>query len=604
MKVAMSVSSPRPSRLYLALLLAACLTPSIAATPAETKRAFDALLTEQWEWERHEFPEAATASGDNRFNDRLTDLSAAAALQRKEHNRATLQNLERIDGTQLTGQERISYAVFATIARQAVQIDTLYGALPFGAADTWLPVSPMFGIQVNLPSLVQQTPFVTVHDYENYLQRLAALPRQIDQIIARLQKGMASGWMPPAEAMQKVPAQITAQMNPDFGKNLAFQPFAKFPASIDTATQQRLSGAARQLMTDAVIPAFATLRSFVVDRYLPASTSTLAASALPGGAEYYQLMVAKQTTTAMTPKEIHALGLREVARIDAEMSAVIARSGFKGSRAEFVKFINTDPQFLFTSSEKMLAAYRDIAKRADAELPHLFSELPRTPYGIRAMEAYEGDNAEHYSQGAVDGSRAGYFEANVLNLARRSSPTMEALLLHEAVPGHHLQIARQQELKALPEFRRNSRFNAFGEGWALYAESLGDEMGMYRDPYSKFGQLAGEMHRACRLVIDTGIHAFGWSRQQSIAYLEENAALSRAFATAEVDRYIVWPGQALGYKIGELRIKELRAKARAALGPRFDLRRFHNAVIDNGMLPLDVLDQQIDVWIAAEKLRG
>ena len=353
-----------------------------------------------------------------------------------------------------------------------------------------------------------------------------------------------------------------------------------------------------------MLPAFGRLRSFVVDQYLPACTTTLAASNLPGGSAYYQLMVAKQTTTTMTPKEIHALGLREVARIDAEITAVIARTGFKGSRAAFTTFTNTDPQFLFTSSEKMLAAYRDIAKRADAELPHLFAELPRTPYGIRAMEAYEGDNAEHYSQGAVDGSRAGYFEANVSNLARRSSPSMEALLLHEAVPGHHLQIARQQELKTLPDFRRNAWFTAFGEGWALYAESLGEEMGMYRDPYAKFGQLAGEMHRACRLVIDTGIHAFGWSREQSIDYLEKNAALSHAFATAEVDRYIVWPGQALGYKIGELRIKALRAKASAALGARFDPRRFHNAVIDNGVLPLDVLDQQIDVWIAAEKQRG
>ena len=603
MRVTKSLAHPTIAT-WLALALSLAVAGAQASTVADTSRDFKALLADQWEWERHEFPEVATASGDNRFNDRLTDLSTAAVAQRKLHDRATLDKLRRIDATQLSGQERVSYAAFSVLSNQAVRADAMYGALPFGSADSWLPVSPMFGIQVNLPALVRQTPFASVQDYDNYLHRLRALPQQIDQVMGRMRDGIASGWMPPAAAMQQVPVQISAQMDTDLSKNLAYQPFARMPTAIPAVEQQRLRAAARQVMLESVVPAFGALQRFVVDTYLPACTQTLAASQLPGGPAYYQMMVAKQTTTTMTPAEIHALGLREVTRIDAEMAVVIARTGFKGSRAEFIRFTNTDPQFLYTSAEQMLAAYRDIAKRADAELPHLFAELPRTPYGIRAMEAYEGDNAEHYSQGALDGSRAGYFDANVTNLARRSSPSMTALLLHEAVPGHHLQIARQHELKALPEFRRNAWFTAFGEGWALYAESLGDEMGMYNDPYAKFGQLAGEMHRAYRLVIDTGIHAFGWSREQSIAYLENNAALSHAFATAEVDRYIVWPGQALGYKIGELRIKALRAKATAALGARFDVRRFHNAVIDNGVLPLEVLDQRIDAWIAAEKARS
>ena len=303
----------------------------------------------------------------------------------------------------------------------------------------------------------------------------------------------------------------------------------------------------------------------------------------------------------MTPREIHDLGLAEVARIGREMDATVKAAGFAGTRAEFQKRLNTDPQFFYTRADDMLAGYRDIAKRADAVLPGSFRGAAATPLRIRAMRPEEGDNAEHYVRGAAELGRAGYFEANVNSLSRRPKWTMETLLLHEAVPGHHLQIARAQELTDLPRFRRNAFFVAFSEGWALYAESLGYEMGFYTDPYSRFGNLAAEMHRAARLVVDTGIHAFGWSREKAMAYLIDEAALTPEFAAAEVDRYIVTPGQATAYKIGELRIKALRAKARAALGEAFDLRRFHNAVIDHGAVPLDVLEAQIDDWIAAEK---
>jgi uncharacterized protein (DUF885 family) len=407
--------------------------------------------------------------------------------------------------------------------------------------------------------------------------------------------------MPPAIAIRAIPEQIDAQMPADASKSLLLLPFASMPASVGDADRERLRAAGLKVVREVVIPAFADLKSFVQTRYLPAARSELGASTLPGGPAFYQLMIRQNTTTDMSAREIHELGLREVARINLEMDAVMRRSGFKGTRSEFQTFINNDAQFHFTRAEDLLAKYRDIAKRADAELPRLFAELPRLPYGIRAMEAYEGDNAEHYTRGAADGSRAGYFEANTNNLQKTPSYGMEALVMHEAVPGHHLQIARQQELKNLPEFRKSGGFTAYTEGWALYAESLGDEMGFYTDPYNKFGQLAGEMWRACRLVMDTGIHAFGWTREQAIRYKEENAAAPHADAVAETDRYIVWPGQALGYKIGELRIKGLRAKAQAALGDKFDLRRFHNAVLDNGALPLDVLDQQIDAWIARER---
>ena len=303
------------------------------------------------------------------------------------------------------------------------------------------------------------------------------------------------------------------------------------------------------------------------------------------------------TTTTMKAGEIHQLGLAEVARIRAEMDKVIASTGHKGSFADFVRYVNTDPRFFFETAAQRLAAYRDIAKRADAELPKLFAELPRTPYGIRPMEAYEGDNADNYSRPAIDGSRAGFFNANVNNLKDRPSYEMEAVLLHETVPGHHLQIARQQELKELPLFRRSGGYVAYSEGWGLYAESLGYEMGFYKDPYMRFGALWAEAMRACRLVIDTGIHTKGWGREQSIKYMMDNAGLKAGFATSEIDRYINNPGQALGYKIGELRIKAMRAKAQQALGARFDVRRFHNAVLDDGPLPLTVLEARIDEWI-------
>jgi uncharacterized protein (DUF885 family) len=303
----------------------------------------------------------------------------------------------------------------------------------------------------------------------------------------------------------------------------------------------------------------------------------------------------------MTPRQIHDLGLAEVARIGVQMDAIVVSTGFKGTRREFQKFISTDAQFFHTRPEDMLAGYRDIAKRADAELPRLFAELPRQPYGIRAMRPEEGNNAEHYTNGAQDGSRAGFFEANVNDLKTRPKWTMETLLLHEAVPGHHLQTARAQELKTLPAFRRHIWFTAYGEGWALYAESLGDEMGFYKDPYQKFGNLSFEMLRACRLVVDTGLHAYHWTRDRAIDYMVANSGLTREDVTAEIDRYIVWPGQATAYKVGELKIKALRARAKTELGDRFDLRRFHNAVIDSGAVPLQVLALQIDEWIAREK---
>lgn len=600
------------SRHLITLLFAsATLLPRAAlsidpVTPASGTAAaqLHQLLDSDWQWQLHEFPEFATNVGDPRYNDRLTDQSAAAVTRRKIHHQAFRQQLRAIDGRQLTAQDAISLQILLSSAARDEQLEQIYGDLPFGVGDDWMVLSQMDGIHLELPALAKASPFNTVTDYDNYLKRLDALPEQLKQLTLRMRAGLNSGWMPPAVPLQRLPEQLAAHLETDPQKAILYRPFMSMPASIGAADQARLRNAGANAIAHSVAPSFALLQRFVIDTYLPACRTDLGASKLPGGPAYYQAMIVGQTTTNLSPKEIHQLGLREVARINAEMDAVMRSTGFTGDRAAFQHYINTDPKFTFTRGSDMLTRYRDIAKRADAELPRFFAELPRLPYGVRAMEAYEGDNAAHYTAGSVAGARAGYFEANVNNPTKSTWYGMESLVMHEAVPGHHLQISRQQELTGLPEFRKYAGFNAYVEGWALYAESLGGDLGFYTDPYSKFGQLAGEMWRATRLVIDTGIHAFGWNRAQAIAYKEINAAASHEEAVAEIDRYIVWPGQALGYKLGELRIKALRAKAEKTLGGRFDVRRFHNAVLDNGALPLDVLDQQIDQWIAQEKKRG
>lgn len=573
-------------------------------TPGEdTTVRVHALFDEYWQWRLREGPEFATFIGDHRYDDRLFDESSTAVDRRRMTRSEFLEQLVKVDAAALSPADRVSLRILRYQLEQAAALDKLCAPLPCSFGESWSPVTQQSGPQFDVPRLVSATRFASVHDYDAYLARLDALPVQIDQLIARMETSMKLGWMPAKIAIARVPGQLDAQLDPDPEKSPEYKPFLTFPADIAPTERERLAAAGRRAIKDKVIPAFQRLRDFYASRYLPAASSDIAASSVPVGLRYYEARLALMTTTRMSAKEIHDLGLAEVARIGKEMDATVAATGFKGSRAEFQRSINTDPRFFYTKAEDMLAGYRDIAKRADAELPRFFAELPRLPYGIRAMRPEEGDNAEHYTRGAADGSRAGYFEANVNSLSRRPKWSMETLVLHEAVPGHHLQIARAQEMKSLPDFRRNNFFVAYSEGWALYAERLGYELGFYTDPYSKFGNLSAEMFRAARLVVDTGIHAFGWTREQAISYLEDNAALTQQFAIAEVDRYIVNPGQATAYKIGELKIKALRARAHNELGAQFDLRRFHNAVIDNGAVPLDVLEEQIAEWIAAERAR-
>jgi len=590
---------------YVAIVALICLIAGRAAGQESASTRLNAVFSDYWEWYSAQIPELSTFRGDNRFNDRLTDASAEAVASRKAYRAELAARLKSIDRTQLGGQDRISYDVFARELGSAARFDAIFGKLPFGATfDEWSPVNQFDGPQFWLPQLAAATPFRTVADYEAYLKRLAQIPRQLRQLQQRMQAGIDTGWLPPGVSLQRVPSQLDAHLNADVTQVPLYRPFTQFPADVSAPDQKRLGEAGRRVLADDVVPAFKALKDFYQSRYLPAAQARkgIGASELPGGAEYYEAKISEMTTTSIKAREIHELGLHEVARIESEMNDVIRRSGFSGTREEFARFLHESPQFYYSTGDELLAGYRDIAKRADAELPKLFAELPRTPYGVRAEEAFQGDNADHYVPSAGDGSRAGFFEANINNVKMRPKYDMEDLILHEAVPGHHLQISRAQEIKGLPEFRKYTWFVAYGEGWALYAESLGDEMGFYKDPYSKFGQLSAEMWRACRLVVDTGMHAFGWSRQRAIDYIKEHALISDDYAVAEIDRYIVWPAQALGYKIGELKIKALRAKARAALGDRFDLRHFHNALIDDGPLPLDVLEGRIDGWIASQKV--
>jgi uncharacterized protein (DUF885 family) len=589
-----------------ATVIAAILTFSSSQVSADAPSARDeaevhSLFDDYWQWRLREYPEDATAIGDHRYDDRLSDQSTEAVKRRSMERARYIERALAVDTTKLSAEDRVSLRVLLYVLGQAAARDKLCAPLSCSFGDFWSPVTQFYGPQFDLPQLVDATRFATVGDYEAYLKRLSQYPLQLEQLVARMESGMALGWMPAKIAISRVPEQIDGQLDPDPTKSPEFKPFLNFPADISATDRARLTEVAKRTISEKIIPAFQRLRDFYDKRYLPGASNSIAASDLPPGGKYYGAMLEVFTTTHMSAQEIHALGLAEVARISKEMDATVIAAGFNGTRAEFQKHINSAPEFFYTHADDMLAGYRDIAKRADAELPRFFEELPRLTYGVRAMRPEEGDNADHYVDGAADGSRAGFFEANVNSLSHQPKWEMETTLLHEAVPGHHLQVSRAQELKNLAEFRRHAFFASYIEGWALYAESLGYEMGFYKDPFSRFGNLSAEMLRAARLVVDTGIHSLGWARERAIDYLVDNAALNRDLATAEVDRYIVLPGQATAYKIGQLKIKTLRAMAKDKLGDKFDLRRFHNALLDNGALPLDVLEEQMNRWVENER---
>jgi len=578
---------------FILLTTSAVFAQVLSSTDAAKK--LHALFDEDWQWGLQQYPEGATLLGDNRYNDRVTDYSHEAIERRKAHEREMLDRVQKIDRSELAGQDVISYDLFVRDKRLNVEGERFL--------TDYMPIDQMSGVQIAFGQLVGSTPFRNAKDYDHYVARLAAFSRQIDQLIGLMKRGIDTKWVPPALPLRSVPAQIEGQIADDPTKSPLFKPFERFPQDISARERARLVDSGTKAIAGFLTPALKKLDTFIKATYLPACRKDIGALSLPDGKAFYQYAIRRHTTTDLTAKEIHEIGKREVARIHKEMEAIVRQVGFKSSFQEFLTFLRTDPRFYYTKADDLVAGYSYIAKRADGKLPELFAELPRNSYGVKVIPAYEApaQTTAYYQPGAADGSRAGLYMINTYKLDTRPKYEMEALTLHESVPGHHLQIARSQELKGLPDFRRNGGYTAYVEGWGLYAESLGTEMGFYTDPYSKFGQLTYEMWRACRLVVDTGMHEFGWSRQQAIDFMKENTAKAENDIIVEIDRYIVWPGQALAYKIGELKIKELRAKASRELGARFDVRTFHNAVLDDGPLPLDLLESRINAWIAEQK---
>ena len=562
---------------------------------SDTAKTLHQLFDEDWQWSLREFPEAATLMGDNHYNDRLTDYSPDAIARRKSHEHEMLARIKKIDRSKLSGQDVISYDLFLRDKELNVEGERF----PF----EYMPIDQMNGVQINYGQLAGSTPFRNSKDYRDYIARLSAFPKQIEQLIALMKRGVETKWLPPAVPMRSVPDQIEGQIAEDPGASPYFKPFVTLPEELPAADRARLIDSGKNAIAQSMTPALKKLAAFIKETYLPACRKDVGASSLPDGEAFYQYAIRRHTTTNLLAREIHEIGKREVARIRKEMEAIIRQVGFTRSFEEFLAYLRTDPRFYYTKADELVAGYSYIAKLSDGKLPELFAELPRTPYGVRVIPGYEApaQTTAYYQPSAADGSRAGLFMINTYKLETRPKYEMEALTLHESVPGHHLQIARAQELNGLPNFRRNAGYTAYVEGWGLYAESLGSEMGFYADPYSKFGQLTYEMWRACRLVVDTGMHAFGWSREQAIDLMKENTAKTENDIIVEVDRYIVWPGQALAYMIGSLKIKELRAKASKELGARFDVRKFHNAVLDDGPLPLDLLDERLTAWIAEQK---
>ncbi len=549
-----------------------------------------------WEYTNTEYPEYATYSGYSGQNDRWTDLSVRALERRQRDLQPMLAAIRAVNRSRLSAADQLSFDLSKRGLEEAIEGNRFPRDV--------IQVTQMGGPQY-LAATIGSMPAATAKDYGDMITRIRKIPAVVDQTIALLDSGLKGGVTPPRITLRNVVEQIGGLIVDDPLKSPLLAPFTNLPASIAEAERSALRAQAADAYNSAAKPAFTRLRDYLATTYVPRSRETIAMGAMPDGAAWYAYNVRVQTTTNRTPREIHDLGLSEVKRIRAQMDSVIRSTAFTGNFAAFTTMLRTDPKFYYRDSASLVRAYRDISKRIDPELTKLFGRLPRLPYGISTVPSYAAPSqtTAYYQQGSPDSHRAGQFFVNTYRLETRPMWEMEPLSAHEAVPGHHLQIAISQELEGIPKFRRYGGYTAFEEGWALYSESLGPELGLYTEPYSKFGQLTYEMWRAIRLVVDTGIHAFGWTRQEAIDFFKANSAKTENDITVEVDRYIVWPGQALAYKSGELKIKELRKHAEDQLGSRFDIRGFHDQVLGQGALPLDILDTRIRGWVAAEKSR-
>lgn len=562
---------------------------SQSADSAELKAFFEA----EWQWNLEQSPTFASFLGDKRYNARWNDQSLDAFARRNRHHAEALEKLKLFDSAKLTPRDALNRDLFLRDLESAIK--------NYEAGLYLLPINQMGGIQT-ADEIADLMRFDSARDYQDWIARLNSFGTYTDQTLELLAEGRRRGIIWSRLVLDRVPAQIDKQIVDAPENSPFYSPFKRFPAALSPDERNALSAAGKKAIADNVIPAFRRLREYFVNQYLPSAYPDAGIWQMKNGDRIYEILARDYTTTDLTPKEIHEKGLAEVARIRAEMEKIKERVGFKGSLKEFFEFLRTDPRFFYKTPEELLTAYRAIAKRIDPELVKVFRTLPRAPYGVIPIpEKIAPDTTTAYYNGpAADGSRPGYYYVNLFKPETRPKWEMMALSIHEAVPGHHLQIALQQELGEMPNFRKFGGYTAFVEGWGLYSESLGDEMGLYADPYDKFGQLTYEMWRAVRLVVDTGIHYFKWDRQRAIDFFKENAAKTDQDIVNEIDRYISNPGQALAYKIGQMKITELRAKAKSRLGDRFEVREFHDVVLLSGALPLDVLEENVDKWLAGK----
>ena len=590
------------SRFFVGIAsIALCCTANIAAAQDEAPQpaieaapTLQSIIDEHWAWGLSEAPVFATTLGVRDYDDQLGDPSLAAADRRLAKTEYFIAKLEALDQSALSADEQINYKLLLLDLKNDVE------AAQFGGK--YFLMTNRSGPHRSIVGLPDRLPFFTLADFESYVARLNAAPRYLEAATETLRAGAEAGWTRACEAMEGVEESIRYHIVEDSNDSVLMKPFETAPATISTRNWRQLKADAADAIDDKVVPALAAFADFYAQEYAPACKEEVGASALPDGLAYYAHRARVYTTTDRTPDQIHKIGLSEVARIRAEMKKVIASTGFEGDFAAFQEFLRTDPKFYAKTPEELMAANALAAKKADGALTQLFTRLPRMPYTVKPIpdDIAEGTTTAYYEPPAGDGSRPGVYRVNTSKLDTRPLYEVEALTLHEAVPGHHFQIALAQETE-LPNFRKYGFFTAFVEGWGLYAESLGRDAGFYQDPYSDFGRLSYEMWRATRLVVDTGIHAKGWTKQQAIDYMAENTALSLHNIEAEVNRYITNPGQALAYKMGELKMQELRKRASQALGREFDLRRFNDALLASGAVPLSVLEDNIDAWIASER---
>ena len=585
-----------PILALFAVTLPPCLSAQGPAQESVQDRSADLskLFKEMWEDNLKHSPEFASSIGDRRYNDQLSDLSPRAINDQLARDRTFLTRLSAIDTTGLSDQEKLSVDL--------MERSLIEGEESAKFKDWEMPVNQFHGIHTDLPGMVDNLPFDTVKDYDDYIARLQKMPVQIRQTTENMMLGIQEGRVQPAYLLEKVLDQVNGIANQQPADSPFALPLKKFPKSISADEQKRISDDMLDAIQNEVLPAYVRFGKFMKAQEIPAGRKDPGIWSIPDGDAYYAFLVRQSTTLTKTPAEIRQIGLDEVKRDEADMLAIVKKLGFSDLKT-FTAALKANPKEHPASADALVAAYKGYITQMQPRLPDLFGRLPKAKLEVVPMPAYMAPNqpAAFYDQGTPDGKRPGNVDVNTYNFADRSLAGVEAVAYHEGIPGHHLQISIQQELTGLPTFRQQAYYTAYTEGWALYSERLGKEIGFYQDPTSDYGRLEADMWRAIRLVVDTGVHSQHWTRQQMVDYFHDHSGLDETNIQSEVDRYIAWPAQALGYKMGQLKILELRTRAQTALGPKFNLKAFHDAVLDSGALPLDILDHQIDTWIAAQK---